>query len=369
MNDVVQSLTPQCRIPRREQYRSMILLAAAHSPRRQTLATRGVDEVRITLRRHDRIEWFMRLWCRDILYHAQGMPRFSSRQRRRFGELRRALHGVACSRSLQARQVFLLLWWRLSVAASWVPFLAGSMRRLDLGKYCCFEDALGALGEIVEKTNALVRHQHDVHEFGSFSNGWKWFRCAYDASPVEGRLMGHCGNRTNRDPDCELLSLREPVTVGGVLFWRPHLTFTLSKGLIGEMKGRGNAKPGREYHPYILDLLLNPLVRGFSANLGALPGDDFELSDLDSTSRLKVLLRSPSFEWVARDRAMMNWRARQGTAPGSASSSSSVPLQARASTSPRVGIRENCGAWFALAAVTGPGWLPIAYLLWHQCIH
>ena len=47
------------------------------------------------------------------------------------------------------------------------------------------------------------------------------------------------------------------------------------------MKSRCNEKPGRRYHPYIVNLLLNPMVKGLSPRLGAMPDRDFERSDLD----------------------------------------------------------------------------------------
>jgi hypothetical protein len=344
----------------------MLRLAAAHSPRRETLATDGVDEVCAMLRRHDRIVWFLRLWSRNLLRHAEDLPAFSASQRRRLRRLERALGRPRFADHWSERQDFLRRWWGLAVTAEKVPFLRRKLAGLKLNSFRSFGQANEWLGRLEQEVERMQDHQQAVDVVWIFPNGWRWVRCAYDASVVEGRLMGHCGNRANTDPDCELLSLREPVRVDGVLFWRPHLTFTFSHGYLGEMKGRNNAKPGRELHPYILRLLLNPMVKGFSASLGALPDRDFEFSDFDPASRMRVYFRVPGFSWEARERAMAKWRARYRPEPAKR------PLPATAATVPAA-LRREPGAWslvagwLGIALVTGPGWVPFAYALWIAC--
>jgi hypothetical protein len=311
MSAVAQAIAPHQRISRREQYRSMLRLAAAHSPRRETLATRGVDEVCAVLQRHDRIEWCLRLWSRDLLHFAEHMPAFSRNQRRRLHRLRRAHGSPAPNGWWNERERFVLDWWRLQVASGRVPFLRSTLARVNLWRFRTFRQANTYLYQLEQEVDRIEVHQNAVDDFLVFPNGWRWVRCAYDSSEVEGKLMRHCGNRGNWDPECELLSLREPDKVDQVSFWRPHLTFALKEGYLGEMKGRNNAKPSRKYHPYIQNLLRDRRIKGLSPELGALPGNDFELTDLGLIAQEWIVSRQPPFAYRERAAAMQRWRARQ----------------------------------------------------------
>lgn len=315
MTAVAVSVAQKRRTSRKEQYRSMLRLAAAHSPRQESLAGRGVDEVRLTLRRHDRIEWFLRLWCRDILHNAQALPNFSLKQRRRYEELRRAFGGVRCSTSVWARSEFLYLWWRTNVEATRLPLLRTKLRTMDLRRYRTFDEALQHLLRVGESSIAIASHQYEARCLLEVSDGLRWYLCEYGSSLVEGRLLGHCGNQNNRAPNCVLLSLRERVIVDGVEFWQPHLTFTLDDGWLGEMKGRDNTKPQRKYHFAILLLLVHPEIRGFSDRLGALPDRDLQLSDFNPRLREILLEQSPSFHYQGREAAMRAWRDRNAPQP------------------------------------------------------
>ena len=87
-----------------------------------------------------------------------------------------------------------------------------------------------------------------------FEDGWAWFGVAEGCSAQEAAAMRHCGNGEGGNGDF-LLSLRQSVEKQGVTFWKPHLTFILNKGYLGEMKGFGNQKPSANYHSYIEVLL------------------------------------------------------------------------------------------------------------------
>ena len=49
----------------------------------------------------------------------------------------------------------------------------------------------------------------------------------------------HCGNGNGIGGD-KLYSLREPIMKPHKTCWKPHLTFILREGLLGEMKGFAN---------------------------------------------------------------------------------------------------------------------------------
>ncbi len=293
---------------RRDQYRDMLRLAAAHSPRRERLVDDGVREACAILRRHDRIEWYLRIWCRDLLAGAAGMPAFSRRQTRRLNRLRRQLGPADPSAYFRDRQNFLLTWWRLSVEAGRVPFLKRWLARFPFARCRTFREANRQLDTYATNADLMREHQTWVEDFVVFPDGWKWVLAPYESSKMEGRLMRHCGNVGTRDPDLQFLSLRSPERRHGVPFWRPHLTFTVKAGYLVEMKGRGNAKPAPRYHRRIMALLRDPRLKGFARAFGALPHQDFALEDLRPEDRAAVINRQPNFDTFERAEALWFWQ-------------------------------------------------------------
>jgi hypothetical protein len=93
----------------------------------------------------------------------------------------------------------------------------------------------------------------------TFPDKWAWFDLENWCDDSEAASMGHCGNRGGKQGSETVLSLREPLKHG----WMPHATFILDKryGSLGEMKGYGNNKPSPKYHPYIVALLKNKIVK------------------------------------------------------------------------------------------------------------
>src|SRR5690606_7918163 len=128
-----------------------------------------------------------------------------------------------------------------------------------------------------EKQDSVIRHEqvtHDTEVLIKFPDNWQWVNLHQNFCSIEGKAMGHCGNSgawTNNDT---VLSLREPTKDG----WKPHLTFILDKtnGMLGEMKGRGNAKPASKYHPYIIKLLKQNYIKGIVGG-GYLSHNNFSL--------------------------------------------------------------------------------------------
>ena len=114
----------------------------------------------------------------------------------------------------------------------------------------------------------------------SFDNGNKgWWLLNRGACRDEGDAMGHCGNAPSVSSRDRILSFRVKIDEDN---WTPHLTFILDEyGMLGEMKGRGNEKPAKKYHPYIVELLKRTdLVEGIKGG-GYLPANNFSLNDLD----------------------------------------------------------------------------------------
>lgn len=100
-------------------------------------------------------------------------------------------------------------------------------------------------------TSKALQLQEDQEIIKEFSDGYYWVNLGDNACEDEGDSMGHCGY-TSADT---LLSLRDEKGV-------PHVTLACTYHgtqsiVIYQMKGKGNTKPVKKYHPYIVDLLID----------------------------------------------------------------------------------------------------------------
>jgi hypothetical protein len=121
-----------------------------------------------------------------------------------------------------------------------------------------------------------VRIQEGDKKIIEFPNGTAWWLLNRAYCPDEGRSGGHCGNVAGQnDRSQRILSYRTPDS-------KVILTFILHEtGFLGEMKGANNSKPKSIYHDAILELLLNPIIKGITRGEYA-PELDFSIFDLDS---------------------------------------------------------------------------------------
>jgi hypothetical protein len=146
-----------------------------------------------------------------------------------------------------------------------------------------------------DSDRALVPHEDDQIAL-RFPDGWAWWLLGRGYCPEEAKAMGHCGNVAGRGRPYErILSLRQSVRRGSEEFYEPHLTFILDTrdGSLGEMKGKGNAKPTARYHPYILRLLESDIVDKVKGG-GYLPEHNFRLGDLSEEQREALAQAKPS---------------------------------------------------------------------------
>lgn len=102
----------------------------------------------------------------------------------------------------------------------------------------------------------------------------------------ESVAMGHCGNSASSDT---MVSLRK----NGV----PHVTFAFKRGNNGPFsiyqqgKGKGNSKPSRRYHPYIVDLFIKFQVERYESVVFS--DKDFHPSDLRTDLFKKLIEGDP----------------------------------------------------------------------------
>jgi hypothetical protein len=117
-----------------------------------------------------------------------------------------------------------------------------------------------------------------------FTDGSSWWFIDRGFCEEEGRSGKHCGNVMGQhDTSQRILSLR---TANHNVI----LTFILEKnGYLGEMKAVANQKPAEKYHYQIMQLLLNPIVKGITG-AGHHPWMNFSVFDLPE-SEINVLIK------------------------------------------------------------------------------
>jgi hypothetical protein len=162
------------------------------------------------------------------------------------------------------------------------------------------EDLFQELTEIEDEYNKRFDSYIEYDEFDGEVLKWydgktkAWVRLDRASCSDEARAMGHCGNSPREHSGDNILSFRTlHETKDGGTFWEPHLTFILTKdNELTEMKGKGNDKPAEHYHPYIVDLLLMPIIDHIVGG-GYKPENNFDLYDLTPEEREKVLTAKP----------------------------------------------------------------------------
>jgi len=142
-----------------------------------------------------------------------------------------------------------------------------------------------------------------VDKILSFPSGGAWFDLQKPYCTIEGKAMGHCGNKGAPKDSHTVLSYRTPVTKAGKPtsdtssnFWTPHLTFIFDKdtGFFTEMKGRANSKPSKKYHNVIIELLKLPFVKGIAGG-GYKPENNFSIFDLSPNMAKSLIDHNPNF--------------------------------------------------------------------------
>jgi hypothetical protein len=134
--------------------------------------------------------------------------------------------------------------------------------------------------------------QHGDYELIKCNDGTSWWFVDRAFCEEEGRSGKHCGNVTGKyEQNQRILSLRN--TNHNVI-----LTFILEpNGFLGEMKAKANLKPSEKYHPNIMQLLLNPIVKGIKG-AGYAHYMNFSIFDL-SEQDLQILIKHGKESFIA----------------------------------------------------------------------
>lgn len=146
--------------------------------------------------------------------------------------------------------------------------------------------------EKMDEESRLLSPDPAESDFLKLPGGWKWVLIDRDTCKREGAAMNHCGNANPKEGD-QILSLRELVKKGTLE--KPHLTFIINKGILGEMKGFANNKPSEKYHKYIIPLLKDPRIISIYGG-GYAPQNNFSLSDLSKDVQDSLLKEKPTLD-------------------------------------------------------------------------
>lgn len=131
-----------------------------------------------------------------------------------------------------------------------------------------------------------------------FPDGFAWYDLGRAYCPKEAKAMGHCGNSPRQHSGDTILSLRNTIKRGDQVLHKPYLTFILREdGMLTEMKGRFNEKPEEDFHPHIIALLRNPMIRGIVGG-GYKPENNFSLNDLSDDDRDALIEEKPELGGV-----------------------------------------------------------------------
>jgi hypothetical protein len=186
-----------------------------------------------------------------------------------------------------------------------------AIQNFDPG-YMPLDDALEQLGTLeksyIEERKGTLTPKTGDYVYLDCGGGWAWWHLPRASCSDEAGAMGHCGNSPEgRRTDRSILSLRQEKKVGNKQVFEPHLTFIfqnekndLDHGFLGEMKGKGNAKPAPKYHPYIVKLLEDHRVEGIMGG-GYLLAHNFTFSDLTEEEQAAVRKANPDATWTFRE--------------------------------------------------------------------
>ncbi len=295
-------------------FTDLLKLDANPQLRRQIID--NIDWARRTLRKNDRIVWFLR-WAKLWLSSAGaasgttstalpggvqggapgprsavtpiGGPGAMQQFNRRFG----TAYGASDVMSAPALQQQLGHFLGLPIPEIQSHVFQTESPRQLFDLFARFE---AAWRQRVEEEKSLITPETGDEVLIEFPDGFAWWLLPRGGCPVEAQAMGHCGNVPSERSRDRILSLRRTVQRGDMVRWYPVATFILDRdGQLGEMKGRGNDKPAPKYHPYIVELIRHHIINGIKGG-GYMPENNFSMSDLDPETREQLIAQKPELK-------------------------------------------------------------------------
>lgn len=252
-----------------------------------------IEEARRALKKNDRILWYLRAWKVGFVESlSKRLPegfaeRVASEYARRAGVTER-----------EARTIGWTVFSDHSLLDTLEHYLAIPVHEIQGHHFAneTPERILHSFRKAAETYHAEAADSFEdetATEIMRFPNGLAWYNLGRSACDREGRSMGHGGNAARRGSGDTILSLRRVTDHGGKSLHKPLLSFVLDQhGLLGEMKGRFNEKPSKEFYNEIVALLRSPLISGIKGG-GYKAENNFSLDDLDGSTRTQLLSEKP----------------------------------------------------------------------------
>ena len=258
------------------------------------------------LKKDDRIVWYLSILQRFSMHYLKISNKFSDFEKNhKIGaKIKRKLRGWDIQRVQKDFELFNHETWEHfsniqmvfgSFKMQHYAFYNKKKNKLEPKSVQEVFDAFRKMESDLQNDNKRDRYCSDGKPVLTFDDGWTWFGISEGFSAQEAAAMRHCGNGEGGRGDY-LLSLRQPIEKQGVIFWKPHLTFILNNGYLGEMKGFANQKPHSRYHGYIENLLTHKIIKGISGG-GYLPQNNFSFDDLDQKVKIRILEKKPLLEF------------------------------------------------------------------------
>lgn len=251
-----------------------------------------------TLKRADRITWFLRLWKVGYLksfveHYGASVPQgYADRVVVDFARRARVSEE-------QARNMGWAVFHSTTLLESMKHFLALPIPAIQKHVFS-FEDPETILANFNREEREWQNHtkgaflDEDATEIMRFPNGLAWFDLGRASCEKEGQYMGNGGNLGTDNPNETILSLRETHEIDGSLLHKPILTFILDQhGLLHEMKGRNGLKPSPQYYNEIVALLRDDRIVGMTGGTYQ-PEESFSLDDLPAGIRDELLAEKPA---------------------------------------------------------------------------
>lgn len=138
------------------------------------------------------------------------------------------------------------------------------------------------------KGKIQIQGSKDGEVILAFPDGYKWLDLKRGYCRIEGKAGKHCGNVGQQSGDT-ILSLRDKKNY-------VVLTFVLNNGMLEEQKANANTKPSKKLHPYIMELLKLPIIKGIGEGR-SIKDKDFQLKDLDN-DQIKELIALKGLDFI-----------------------------------------------------------------------
>ena len=258
-------------------YDSMITALKSAYPEEQEAINSHVKWAKSVLKRDDRISWYLRLLKAYMVYQSTGKDNLTP------------LAGISADifvKSLDFGDVqdMIVHYFGYNIPAIEQYRFA---RQPVMTVNADFQAEVDKW-EKEQQENAPLDLEPGDYELIEFPDGSAWIFADRAYCEREGKSGKHCGNVVGRQrPNQRILSYR----VDG----RVLMTFILEEdGYLGEMKAKGNQKPAPKLHPYIVELLLDPIVEGIRGG-GYLPENNFSIFDLNDQLYKKIQQERPVF--------------------------------------------------------------------------